>query len=251
SDGIVSPVSTTTTSPTLRLVPGTRRKLRRSVPIRSFAWVSVRVRRNASACALPRPSATASAKFANSTVNHSHTTIWNSNSRLCPPVRRSRNRMTVVSAVTTSRTNITGFVMRVRGSSLTKAEPIAGKTILGSSRAETGIRLRNVVVSIEVSPRSNRSEQRVAGHREMLDDGSERERRKECESADDDDHAHHQAHEQAASGREGAGRWGHRFLGSERAGDRHGGDDHPEAADEHRDGAGQVVEQDVAGEAAE
>jgi hypothetical protein len=31
-----------------------------SVPIRSFAWVSVRVRRNASACALPRPSAIAS-----------------------------------------------------------------------------------------------------------------------------------------------------------------------------------------------
>src|ERR1700704_726968 len=95
----------------------------------------------------------ASAKLANSTVNHSHTTIWNSNSRLWVPVTRSRNRMTVVSAVTTSSTNITGFVIRVRGLSLTKAEPIAGTTILGSSRAETGIRLRNVVVvSIEVSP---------------------------------------------------------------------------------------------------
>src|SRR3984893_9284416 len=61
--------------------------------------------------------------------------------------------MTVVSAVTTSSTNITGFFIRVRGSSLAKAAPIAGSTILGSSRAETGIRLRNVVVvSIEVSP---------------------------------------------------------------------------------------------------
>ena len=29
-----------------------------------------------SACALPRPSATASAKLANSTVNHSHRMIW-------------------------------------------------------------------------------------------------------------------------------------------------------------------------------
>ena len=31
------------------------------------------------ACALPRPSATASAKLANSTVNHSHSAIWTTN----------------------------------------------------------------------------------------------------------------------------------------------------------------------------
>ena len=37
------------------------------------ATVSERVLRSVSACALPRPSATASAKFANSTVNHSQT----------------------------------------------------------------------------------------------------------------------------------------------------------------------------------
>jgi len=41
-----------------------------------LAWLSVRVFRSDSACALPRPSATASAKLANSTVNHSHTMIW-------------------------------------------------------------------------------------------------------------------------------------------------------------------------------
>ena len=131
SDGMVSPASTTTTSPTLRLVPGTLRKLRRSAPIRSFACVSVRVRLSASACALPRPSATASAKLANSTVNHSHNTIWNSKPRFAPPVTMSRINMTVVSAVTTSSTNITGFFIRVRGSSLTKAEPIAGHHDLG------------------------------------------------------------------------------------------------------------------------
>ena len=50
--------------------------------------------------------------------------------------------MTVVSTVTISSTNITGFLISVRGSSLTKAEPIAGTTILGSNSAETGIRLR-------------------------------------------------------------------------------------------------------------
>jgi len=41
-----------------------------SAPIR-FASVSVFMNRSASACALPRPSAIASAKLANSTVNQS------------------------------------------------------------------------------------------------------------------------------------------------------------------------------------
>ena len=40
------------------------------------AMVSVLVLRSVSACALPRPSAMASAKLANSTVNHSHSVIW-------------------------------------------------------------------------------------------------------------------------------------------------------------------------------
>ena len=60
--------------------------------------------------------------------------------------------MTVVSAVTISSTNITGFLISVRGSSLTKAEPIAGITIFGSSSAETGIRLRIFEVSMDVTP---------------------------------------------------------------------------------------------------
>ena len=60
--------------------------------------------------------------------------------------------MTVVSAATTSTTNITGFFIIKRGSSLAKAEPIAGTTILGSVSAVTGIRLRNCEVSIEATP---------------------------------------------------------------------------------------------------
>ena len=50
--------------------------------------------------------------------------------------------MTVVSAVTTSVTNITGILDQRAGLSLTKAWPIAGTTILGSSSVATGIRLR-------------------------------------------------------------------------------------------------------------
>ena len=53
-------------------------------------------------------------------------------------------KITVVSAATTSSTNITGFLISVRGSSLTKAEPIAGITIFGSSSAETGTPLADV-----------------------------------------------------------------------------------------------------------
>src|SRR6476659_3285393 len=54
--------------------------------------------------------------------------------------------MTVVSAVTISSTNITGFLISVRGSSFTNAEPMAGTTILGSNSAETGMRLRIIFV---------------------------------------------------------------------------------------------------------
>ena len=84
----------------------------------------------------------ASAKLANSTVNHSQKMIWNVKPRFSPPVTRSRRKITVVSAATTSTTNMTGFLASVRGSSLTKAEPMAGPTILGSSKAEAGTRLR-------------------------------------------------------------------------------------------------------------
>ncbi len=38
------------------------------------------------------------------------------------------------------------------------------------------------------------------------------------------------------------------FFVGERAGDRHGRNDHQEAANEHRDGAGDVVEDGVAGD---
>src|ERR1700730_6693940 len=89
----------------------------------------------------------ASAKLANSTVNHSQMMIWTSNRRWAPPVTRSRIRMTVVNAVTTSSTNMTGFLIKVRGSSLTKEALIAGPTILGSNRADTGMRLRMLEVS--------------------------------------------------------------------------------------------------------
>ena len=170
-----------------------------------LARVSVRVLRSVSACALPRPSATASAKLANSTVNQSQITIWSSNAMLRAPVTMSRTSSTVVSTVTTSSTNITGFFTSVRGSSLTKAWPIAGSTIAGSSSVVAGMRLRSFEVSM-VRLRRSGSEHGAGEHREMLDDRAERERGEEGQPADDQDHADQQADEQRAGGREGAAR---------------------------------------------
>ncbi len=180
SDGMVSPASTSTMFPTLRSVEGTSRKFCESPESAiSLACVSVRCRRSVSACALPRPSAIASAKFANSTVNHSQRMIWNSK-RICPPpVKRSRTRIMVVSAVTISSTNITGFLISVRGLSLANDEPIAGRTIFGSNSAETGVLLRVVEVSIEATPSLIRGEKGAGVHGELLDDRSERQRREE------------------------------------------------------------------------
>ncbi len=74
SAATISPASTTNRSPLRRLVLATRSSV--SVVCAAAAqYVSDFVRRRASACALPRPSATASAKLAKSTVNQSHAAI--------------------------------------------------------------------------------------------------------------------------------------------------------------------------------
>ena len=129
--GIRSFASTSTRSPGLSAVASTSSKLRELAARRRFALVSVRVRRNASACALPRPSATASAKLAKSTVNHSQIVICPENRALEPttvplPAIRSRRKKIVVSTETISTQNMTGFLTRVRGSSLRNEATIAG-----------------------------------------------------------------------------------------------------------------------------
>ena len=50
-------------------------------------------RARSSACALPRPSATASAKLANSTVNHSQAAIWPEKAGSPEPVSSSRRKI--------------------------------------------------------------------------------------------------------------------------------------------------------------
>ena len=147
--GMKSPVSTSTMSPCLQRGGGDSLELARSARSASrFAEVSVRIRRSVSAWALPRPSATASAKLANSTVNHSQTVIWPENSALHAdhlpgPMTRSRRKKIVVSTETISTQNITGFFASVRGLSLRNDAAIAGTSSARSSSVSCCCRLKS------------------------------------------------------------------------------------------------------------
>ena len=118
SPGIGSPVSTTTRSPRRSSDAG------RSPPSCSRATVSVRIARSAAAWALPRPSASDSARFAKTTVSHSQTVTVNVNSAdSSPPPSGSPpkawiSQPTVVISAPTQTTNMTGLRTCTRGSSL-------------------------------------------------------------------------------------------------------------------------------------
>ena len=101
SDGIRSPASQTTTSPLVNWAAGTCSSAPSGPILR--ASVSDRILRSVSACALPRPSATASAKLANSTVRASQAVIDQSKT---PGWAMDSIRVTIVPISTTS---ITGF----------------------------------------------------------------------------------------------------------------------------------------------
>ena len=96
----------------------------------------VRVARSAFACALPRPSAIASAKFANSTVSQSQTAIapTNQSSPVCPRAR-SRKKIAVVITLPSSTMNITGFLSCSRGSSFGNESRIAASDELAREEA--------------------------------------------------------------------------------------------------------------------
>src|SRR5580692_9970285 len=76
----------------------------------------------------------ASAKFANSTVNHSQRVIWKVNPASAAPVAISRAARIVVMAAPTSTTNMTGFFIMPRGLSFTKESLSARFTIGGSNK---------------------------------------------------------------------------------------------------------------------
>src|SRR5215472_16824533 len=130
SPGLTSPAETMTKSPARSLEPGTVSVL--PLGRRRLASVSDLARRRVSACALPRPSAMASAKFANNTVNHSHAVICRSKPNAGLFLAMSLIRRAVVITLPTSTTNMTGFFIMVRGFSLRIASFTAWRTIFGS-----------------------------------------------------------------------------------------------------------------------
>ena len=108
SPGMTSPAATTTMSP-LRSSAG-RDLLDRAVGMATLASVSVFVLRSVSAWALPRPSAIASAKLANSTVNQSQTaTSRRSRASLAAAARAPTMKEIVVMTLPISTTNMTGL----------------------------------------------------------------------------------------------------------------------------------------------
>ena len=101
------------------------------------AMVSLRIRRKVSACAFPRPSATASAKLAKITVNQSQMETASVNQRGTPlgeAAKRSRNQIAVVSTLPISTTNMTGFFATSWGASFFKLCRIAEPRIDLSKR---------------------------------------------------------------------------------------------------------------------
>ena len=132
SEGIVSPAVTSTMSPTSSCEAGTDSTA--PLSLRRLAIVSERTLRRVAAWALPRPSAIASAKLANSTVNHRKAEI-NPLNTFCAALdegRSRRNRM-VVMTLPTSTTNMTGLRACTRGSSLRRLSRAADRMIVGSN----------------------------------------------------------------------------------------------------------------------
>ena len=101
----------------------------------------MRVARRAFACALPRPSAIASAKFAKSTVSHSQraTVPVNQSGSCSPEPNRSRKKIAVVITLPSSTMKMTGLRKSVRGSSFPNESPIAARTISREKMAVLGL----------------------------------------------------------------------------------------------------------------
>ena len=121
----------------LLFAPGGRRVPSRS---RRRAMVAVLALRSDSACALPRPSATASARLAKTTVSQSQTTISHAN-QIGSTIAR-----TVLQTAPISTMNMTGLRHSVRGSSLRSASGIDFHSIFGSSRPPWTRRFRSACV---------------------------------------------------------------------------------------------------------
>src|SRR5580704_4205447 len=201
SPGTNSPAATSTTSPERSLELGIISVEPSSRSLR--ASVSARALRRVSACAFPRPSAMASAKFAKSTVNQSQRVICRPKKKEPLCCRVSRTRTTSVMTAPTSTTNITGFLIIMRGFSFQKESTIALRSILASANELLFAWGAGVIGSSKT----------LSGiHQQVLQNWAEAERREEGKRAHNKDHADEQHGEQRPSDRKRAERFRDMFL---------------------------------------
>src|SRR5215472_1246487 len=154
---------------------------------------------------------------------------------------------------------MTGFLTKVRGSSLRNEAQIAG-TISERSRIASGLTWRrtssvggvpkvgemSVIARVPRKLRWSRGREELAlVHRDLLDRRAERNGGEISEAAHNQDDTHQQANEQRPVGREGAGRRRQQLFLRERSGDGQQRDDEDETPDQHRKRNGQIVEHRV------
>src|ERR1700723_3480540 len=231
SPGMNSPATTTTRSSDRNIELAT-------VSVDPFdfwrrAIVSLRALRSVSACALPRPSAMASAKFANSTVNHSHKVICRLNLKSVPPL----NSSTVVISLPISTPNMTGLPIIFCGFSFTSASTIARRTIFHSQTA-----LLFVAIESEHLPRA---------HEQVLKNRAKTQCREKRQRAHNDDDADQKHCKKWRRHRKSSNRRRHVFLMRQVARDPQHRDDHQEAPRQHGDSDGRVVPERIRAQATE
>src|SRR3984885_4918795 len=239
SAGITSPVSTRKKSPLRSCGAGVAVHSVRYLTAFSFlALMDSFSPRRLAACALLRRSASASAKFANSTVNHSHAAIPNMKPAGASPWPRTAcANMTVVKRLPMYTTNMTGLRTCTAGESLRNESAIAGPMSSESNNLR--------VLRTMPRPSANRVEL------QMLDHRPERERRNVGQRA----HQHHGAdqhrHEQRPVGGQSAGGRLDALLLGEGSCDGQHRNDEGKAPEPHGHGQQRVIERRVGRKAGE
>src|SRR6266446_765686 len=219
SPGMNSPADTFTTSPERSFELATF-SIVRSGKTR-LATVSDLALRRLSACALPRPSAIASAKFANSTVNHSQSMICTLKPNA--PWWRSapRTSNTLVTTLPTSTTNMTGLPIILRGCSFTSESQIARCTIFMSQ----------IALPFAIIPQKRPSKSLAGLHQQVLKDRTQAQCREERQRSHNHDHAYQQYTEQRCGHGKRAQRRRNIFFLRQVPGNRQHGKNHEEAPD--------------------
>src|SRR5262249_42944935 len=147
--------------------------------------------RRLAAWALPRPSAPASPKLANSTVNHSQIATWPVNSSSLPRWKSPATDAIVVTTEPTSTTNMTRLRACQHGSRFLMLSRLSATMTSRPHMLEW--RRRRYCSERTCCAMATSVGQLAGGQLEMLEKRTQRQRREEGQRADDQDHAHQKA----------------------------------------------------------